>query len=220
MLFGSISYLNLLPFQIFLKQSSLSSQEKAILRYKKDVPAKVNQKFLKRKIDGAFISSIYSFNKKCTNLGIVAKKEIFSVLIIPKDKLILDKESNTSNILAQILQLKGEVVIGDKALKYFLSNNEAIDLAKEWDKKFKLPFVFARLCFNKNRKKFTKIEKNFLKRKIKIPQYILKKEAKKRKISTKELKWYLSHIHYKIGYREKLSLKKFQKLSQRSKLWR
>ena len=44
---------------------------------------------------------------------------------------------------------------------------------------------------------------------IRIPQYILKKEALKRGITPKQLLWYLRHIEYKMNYNAKKSLKLF-----------
>jgi len=75
-----------------------------------------------------------------------------------------------------------------------------------------LPFVFARLCYNKDGKTMPKLVKQFAVTKVKIPEYILKREAKKREISTKQLSWYLEQIYYKMGTKEKRSLKKFLKL--------
>ena len=216
MIFGSISYLNLLPFQLFLKRYIKSSQTKMALNYKKNVPTKINSALKRRYINAGFISSIESSKYRCSNLGIVAKDSVYSVFIIDgREKK--DIESATSNTLADILNLKGEVIIGDKALKYYLNGGAGIDLAKEWHKKTKLPFVFARLCYNCYEKNIKKIEKSFLKQPIKIPQYILKKEAKKRDITPKDLLWYLKFIEYKMDYKAKKSLKLFLKMAKNHK---
>ncbi len=213
MIFGSISYLNLLPFQIFLKKHIRSSQIKQIIFYKKGVPSVINKQFLQKKVDAAFISSIASKNKKCTNLGIVGFKNVYSVLLLPNEKIIKDNESASSNHLVKKLNLKGKVLIGDKALLFYLRNSKQNfkDLSLEWYKKHKLPFVFARLCYNKHAKKIKKIALLFSKQKIKIPQYYLKKAAKEKSLSPKELLWYLKHIQYKIGWQEEKALKKFLK---------
>lgn len=210
MIFGSISYLNLLPFQMFLKQYINHSATKMAFNYKRDVPSKINKALKTRHINAGFISSIESSKYKCSDLGIIANKEVYSVFVI-KGNNKTDIESATSNRLASILNLKGEVIIGDKALKYYLNGGEGIDLAKEWYKRTSLPFVFARLCFNCHSKLIKNIEKKFLKHPIKIPQYILKKEAKKRDITPSELLWYLTFINYKLDYKAKKSLKKFLK---------
>ena len=159
LLFGSINYLNLLPFQIFLKKHIQSSQIKQIIFHKKSVPSVINKQFHQKKIDAAFISSIASKNKKCTNLGIVAFKNVYSVLLLPNEKIIKDNESASSNHLAKKLNLTGKVLIGDKALLFYLRNGKQNfkDLSLEWYKKHKLPFVFARLCYNKHAKKIKKI---------------------------------------------------------------
>jgi len=214
-IFGSISYLNLLPFKIYLKKNIRSSQLKQIINYKKDTPSSINRKFKQKRVDAAFISSIKSKNCKCTNLGIVAKGAVYSVLVI-KDRQIFDCESDTSNVLSLILNIKGKVIIGDKALKLYLENPkiEFKDLALEWQKKYSLPFVFARLCFNKHNKKIKKLALNFNSHKEKIPYYYLKIEAVKKGLTIKELKWYLKHISYNINHKEQKSLNKFFKLSK------
>ncbi len=215
MIFGSISYLNLLPFQLYLKKALKSSQQKQIINYKKDAPSSINVKFKKRVVDAAFISSIKSSNKKCTNLGIIANGAVYSVLVLPNEQMF-DSESDTSNALSTILNIKGEVTIGDKALKYYLNNRDSSfkDLSLEWKKRYDLPFVFARLCFNKKNRVVQKLAKKFNPYSQKIPYYYLKKEAYKKGISIKELKWYLTYISYKIDYKELRSLNKFLKLAR------
>jgi len=209
-IFGSISYLNLLPFQIFLKRYIGNSSTKMALNYKKNVPTKINSALKKKYINAGFISSIESARYRCSNLGIIANGAVYSVFIIDgEDKK--DIESASSNALANILNLNGEVIIGDKALKYYLDGGEGIDLAEEWHTRTSLPFVFARLCYNCYEKKIKNIERRFLKAPIKIPQYILKREAKKRDITPKELLWYLQFIKYKIDYKAEKSLKLFLK---------
>ena len=210
MIFGSISYLNLLPFQLFLKRYLQHSGTKMAFTYKRDVPSQINKALRKRHIHAGFISSVESPKYTCTNLGIVANKAVYSVFVIAgRDKC--DNESATSNQLAKVLKLKGEVIIGDKALKYYLEGGEGIDLATEWHKRYGLPFVFARLCFNCHGEMIQKIAKKFIAKPIKIPQYILKKEAKKRGITPKQLLWYLEHIEYKLNHKAKKSLKLFLK---------
>lgn len=217
MIFGSISYLNLLPFQVYLKKYLNSTQQKQMLKWHKGVPASINKKLKKAKVNSAFISIVYAKNFSCVDLGIVANGAVFSVFVIPnqKESLEFDTSSASSNILAKILGLKGEVIIGDRALKYYLEGGAGIDLSFEWKKRFNLPFVFARLCYNKKGKKIKKLIKNFKARSWKIPYYILKKEAKKRGITPKELKWYLQFINYEINYKEKKSIKIFQKKAKR-----
>jgi chorismate dehydratase len=208
MLFGSIEYLNLLPFQVFLKKYLKNSPSYQSLVYKRDVPSKINIAFANRRVNAAFISSVKSKGCRCTNLGIIAKKDVKSVFLIEGINKI-DSASASSNQLAKILGLNGEVIIGDRALKYHLNGGDGIDLARAWYDKYGLPFVFARLCYNKNGLKIERLADKFIKVKIKIPQYILKKEAKKRSIKVKELLWYLDYIHYSMDYSSKKSLKIF-----------
>ncbi len=211
MLFGSISYLNLLPFQVFLKRRITDSASKMSFRYKRAVPSKINKALKRREINAAFISSVESRKCKCTDLGIIANKKVYSVLLL-EGKNESDPASATSNRLAKILGLQGKVLIGDAALKHYLDGGEDIDLAEAWHDKTGLPFVFARLCYNKHGKAIQKLAKQFAVTKVKIPQYILKREAEKREISTKELTWYLEQIYYTMEYKEKRSLKKFLQL--------
>jgi len=193
---GHIDYLNLLPFYQFLKKKNI--------KIKKSYPSKINEWFEKGKIDAAFISSIKGKNKKCFPVGIAAKKEVRSVLLCKGEGE--DYESATSNVLAKILQKKGKVVIGDKALK----EKNCEDLAKLWYEEYKLPFVFALFCVNKDYKKYEKLINEFLKHKQKIPYSTLKKYAQRIGITPKEAREYLDKIiYYRLGWREKKALKLF-----------
>jgi chorismate dehydratase len=213
-IFGSINYLNLLPFQLFLKRTLPNDQTKQSFRYKKDVPSRINLAFKKRSVHAAFISSIASRGCRCTDLGIIADGPVYSVLVTPGTDEI-DFESATSNALAQILGLHGKVMIGDKALRYFLSGKKGIDLSKEWKKQTDLPFVFARLCYNKYGQQIRSLAQLFAQQKIKIPQTILKKEAYKRDITPQQLLWYLEHIQYRMDHRSNASLKLFLQKSKK-----
>jgi len=181
------------------------------MNYKKDFPSSINKAFKKRKIDAAFISSIESARGNFTTLdiGIVANKEIKSVLV-KKGTFEADPHSATSNLLAQKLNIQGQVIIGDKALKLYIKDPSTyIDLAREWNKKHQVPFVFARLCVNKNRLFYHKLSKKFLKSKVKIPSYILNEYALSREIPKKEILNYLNLVSYDIGTKAKRGLKRF-----------
>ncbi|WP_331774848.1 MqnA/MqnD/SBP family protein [Sulfurospirillum sp. 1612] len=215
MIFGKIDYINLLPFHIFLKKSSMGNSFKKTVFFKQGVPSYINSKFQKRQVNAAFISSVKSNKKNAKTLpvGIVAKKRVKSVLVeegSPKD----DPASATSNALCKVLGLKGEVSIGDDALRKYIQNPDIyVDLALEWNKKYHLPFVFAVLCVNSHYGIYKKLSKNFIKQKIKIPQYILNDYSKKRGISAHEIKEYLKLISYKINKKEERGLKLFLKKS-------
>lgn len=215
MIFGKIDYLNLLPFHIYLKQSALPSYVKKAIEYKKGVPSHINKLLLKRKVDGAIISSIESKRAgyKNLNLGIVAKKEVKSVLVRKNSAKKLDQASQTSNMLSKILEQNGEVIIGDRALKAYLSEGKENfhDLAQLWYEKNSLPFAFARFSCTKNYKSYEKLVKNFLKKPYKIPDYILEKYASSRTIAKEDIKDYLKFIHYSFDRKEALALKKFLK---------
>ncbi len=219
MRFGKIDYINLLPFYVFIKRESLSSRVKKEIDYKKSSPTDINRRFKKREVNIAFISSVESNKRgvKCLNIGILSKREVKSV-IVDRKKRGDDPNSATSNRLAKVLNIKGEVIIGDRALKLFYQNpDNYIDLAKVWYNKYNLPFVFARLCFNKKSSLFINLSKKFIKQKIKIPSYILNRYSKERGIDKRIILEYLNLIEYKIDYRGELSLKKFLKEVKRCK---
>ncbi len=216
MKFGSIKYLNLLPFRLFLKKYLKGGAAYQALHYKSGVPSKINRDFHARRIDSAFISSIHSRGKKCSDIGIVAYQEVRSVFVIPYNVSKSDNASATSNVLARVLGLRGEVIIGDRALKFFLQGGEAIDLATQWYQKYQLPFVFARLCHNRLTPPTQKLVRIFEQNQPKIPQYILKKEAAKHDITSKELQEYLECIHYAMDCKAKRSFKLFLRLARKS----
>ncbi len=213
--FAKIDFINLLPFNVYLKKNFKSNQIKAIIEYKKSYPSAINKKFKSRVVESAFISSIASRREKGLNYGIIARNNVQSVLLVPGE-YEKDYQSDTSNALAKVLNLEGKVIIGDKALKYYHTHNkdEFIDLAKAWQDKYNLPFVFARLCYNKNGKLLKELTRNFEKKHIKIPQYILEKYEKRSGISKKDILNYLTKIDYDIGIKEKRALKLFFKLAK------
>lgn len=215
MIFGKIEYLNLLPFHVFMKSFIKNSSSKMSMDYKRGVPSTINTAFHKRRVDAAFISSISAKESKYVSLGIIAKKHVKSVIVIPSLDTKKDRESASSNVLADVLDVQGEVLIGDKALRYSLQNSDYVDLAQMWQDKYKLPFVFALLCYHKDKKMYERIEKEFLKCKVKIPQYILQKASQKTDVSTKDILEYLELISYELDSKSKRGLAKFYKESQR-----
>ena len=136
MVIGKIDYLNLLPFHIFIKKNGIKVIEK------KGYPAQINRLFENRVVESAFISSIKSKNKNCLDAGIIANKKVLSVLICENKENLQDKESETSNQLAKILNLKGEVIIGDKALQKFYNENK--DLYFKSEPKFKARHIVVK----------------------------------------------------------------------------
>ena len=102
--------------------------------------------FRRKLVVAAFVSSVESTRGNRTASGIVAKKAVKSVIIKPGAHKS-DNESATSNRLARVLGLSGEVFIGDKALlKYLESPDDYVDLADMRNGETALPFVFGRLC--------------------------------------------------------------------------
>jgi chorismate dehydratase len=220
MIFGTIEYLNLLPFYIFVQKNVRNSQFKQIMNYQKGVPSYINKLFETKKVDFAFISSIKSANFNCSSLGIISNKEVWSV-IVKKGENLKDSDSETSNKLAEILNIKGQVIIGDKALKIYFNkdnsknknNNNIIisDLSLEWYKKYKLPFVFAKLCFHKKRKFIKNLSKKFYR--PYIPFYIQKKYIRKIGITRIQMLEYLNKIDFICNNKSKKSFKLFKSSS-------
>ena len=114
----------------------------------------------------------------------------------------------------EVLELEGEITIGDKALQLYNQNKEYIDLAHVWHEKFGLPFVFAKLCLNNHHCVLKQLATHFVNSKIKIPYYIQNQYAKKLELTLPLLHTYLSKISYTIGPKEKRSLKRFKVLSK------
>lgn len=212
MKFGKIQYLNLVPFDMFIKSYPLPTQFKQALFFRRSYPSKLNQSFLFRRIDAGFISSIAGYKSallhKATMSGIISKGAVWSVIVLPNDDKI-DYQSQTSNALCKILGLKGEVLIGDRALKARYNGAKYIDMGEEWFKKHRLPFVFGRLCFNKYANFYTHISARFNAKKTKIPFYIVSSHAKTTGIDMAYIKEYLTHIYYKISHKEHSGLKRF-----------
>ncbi len=211
MLFGKIDYINLAPFHIYIKRHVRNSRFKQSIEYKKSYPSRINKLFKTRKIDAAFISSIESKrgNFRCYDAGIVAHKEIRSVLV-KRGTYRSDSESATSNALAKKLGVEGEVIIGDKALRAWLDDPAAYeDLAALWYTKYHLPFVFARFCVNRHHDYYRGLVNDFLHTRVKIPQYMLKRYAARSGISVGEIRSYLKLVYYGIDHNSRKSLKKF-----------
>ncbi len=196
-----------------MKRYIQSSQLSMSMHYKRGVPSKINSDFSTRRVDAAFISSVTAKKRNFVRLGIVAKKSVRSVLVIPSSKDEIDKASASSNALAKILKLHGRVLIGDEALRYYHNGGDYTDMAKLWNERYNLPFVFALLCFHNDKLQLEKIRKHFLRSKVKIPRYILDKASQKTSIDTQNIIDYLQLISYDIDNKAMQSLKKFWRLS-------
>ncbi len=209
MLFGKIDFLNLLPFHVFIKRYARTLRFHQSLHYHRGVPSKLNRDFAARRIDAAFISSITA--RECThfNVGIVAKREVLSVLSLPADTLKKDADSATSNRLSQILGTDGEILIGDKALRYYYGGGAHTDLGGLWHEKTGLPFVFALLCTHEHTDELRRLSRRFVQTKIRIPHYILLDASHKSGLSPAQILHYLHYISYRVGEKEKRGLKRF-----------
>ena len=133
MRFGKIDYLNLAPFDVFIKSYPSTSGFKYFINLRKSYPAKLNSDFLLGRIDAGFISSIAGYKSHLKNSatmsGIIAKGAVWSVIVMPKNDKS-DYQSATSNALCKVLGLNGEVLIGDRALKYRYNKGEHLDMGE------------------------------------------------------------------------------------------
>ncbi len=208
MIFGKIDFINLLPFHVFIKRYARSTQFHQSLHYHKGVPSALNREFAMHRIDAAFISSITAKNCRHFGVGIVAQHEVLSVLSLPNaDKA--DVDSATSNLLTQILDVNGEVLIGDKALRYYYSGGEHTDLGALWHERTGLPFVFALLCTHHNSDELRRLSHAFVAKKVKIPYYILMEASRKSNLTPVQIIHYLQFISYKVGVKEMRGYKRF-----------
>lgn len=217
MKFALIEYLNLLPFAVFLKRSSLQNSFKSGAFYRRGKPAQLNERLRKRAIDAAFVSSAAVRNGRFVSLGIVADGAVRSVLLLPGESRE-DSASKSSNALAKVLALQGEVVIGDRALFLFHQNGREgiVDLAAEWKKRTGMPFVFALLAYNRGGELWERLAKDFLRAPVKIPHFMLKSYCEKRSLTQEQANEYLKLIGYKVGRRELAAYKKFRGMAKRA----
>ena len=208
MIFGKIDFINLLPFHVFIKRYARSTRFHQALHYHKGVPSALNREFAMRRIDAAFISSITAKNCRHFGIGIVAQREVLSVLSLPSaDKA--DADSATSNLLSQLLDVNGEVLIGDKALRYYYSGGKFTDLGGLWHKRTGLPFVFALLCTHHHTDELRRLSREFVAKKVRIPYYILMEASRKSNLTPAQIIHYLQFISYKVGEKEIRGYKRF-----------
>lgn len=210
MVFGKIDYLNLLPFHLQLKRFASQTRFQQSVHYKKGVPALINKEFHTRRIDAAFISSITAQRyAKRARLGIVARKEVLSVIVIASSTHQEDSESQTSNRLARLLNIQGKVLIGDKALHHQYHHEDGIDLAHVWHQKTHLPFVFALLCAHHHLDFLHRIEKQLRLKHPSVPYYLLKRAAHKSGLPMPLIRNYLKKISYTLDSKAHISLQRF-----------
>ena len=212
MRFGKIEYLNLLPFDGFIKKYPTSSTFKKFLQLKKSYPSRLNKDFLFRRIDAGFISSIAGYfptqKHRVTKAGIIARGEVWSVISLP-DEEGEDYQSASSNALAKVLGVKGRILIGDRALRYKLGGDSYIDLGQKWWEKHRLGFTFGRLCCNKYQAFYKKLALCFICKPVKIPHYILIQRSVLSGVSPQDIQAYLNHIHYAITQKEEIGLQRY-----------
>ncbi len=168
-----VSYLNSKPFLFGLEHSDSGK----VFSISKDIPSVCAQKLLQHEVEiGLIPVAMYPFLKEAqliTSFCIAADGPVESVLLVSQKPLpeikevILDTESRTSVLLAQLLakehwniqpewipqgiehdfskpdEIGAAVIIGDKALRYKTRYRYSYDLAQGWKEMTGLPFVFA-----------------------------------------------------------------------------
>lgn len=213
MRFGKIDYLNLLPFEVFMKQYPKTAQTRAFYSAFKSYPAKLNRQFLFGKIDAGFISSIMASRNfkgrsnpqiKALSAGIIAKKRIDSVIVLHGENKN-DYQSASSNALARVLGVNGRVLIGDRALKEVLKirKNYQKDSIESSSKKHEQHEISANLIESKN-KKFTSkkdsIESKPLKDSIESKKHIESKTPQEPIFSDlASIWWGKNHLPFVFG---------------------
>ncbi|MCI2235325.1 MULTISPECIES: MqnA/MqnD/SBP family protein [Helicobacter] len=216
MRFGKIDYLNLLPFEVFIRAYPTPSQFMLCYKKRKSYPARLNKEFLFGYIDAGFVSSITALGKSnffASKIGIVARKKVLSVICL-KEEEGSDYQSATSNALLKVLGLKGRVLIGDRALIEVLkqqkeAREDYIDMGEYWVSRQGLPFVFGRLCVRKDLTFFKKIIQAFKQKSIKIPYYILEEASLKTGVSKKQILEYLKVLSYEIDKKANFGMQRF-----------
>lgn len=207
---GRIEYLNLLPFFVFLKQSPLTTATKQFAHNHHSYPAKLNTNYLFRRIDSGFISSFAARKQRLSCAGIVGRGKVQSVLAIIGERGE-DYQSATSNALLQILHISGRVLIGDRALAFYLAHEHStfVDLAEAWFAKHRLPFVFGRFCYQTKSMVHEHIARRFVQTRVRIPQYILAQASRQTGIAPQHIRDYLRQIFYHVGAKERKSIRMF-----------
>ncbi len=176
---GAVSYLNTKPLLYGLKSSDMIKKMELSLEFPSQLAHKlkigeIDMALLPvaaiREIEGARIVGDYGIAAD----GEVASVAIFSAVPIEEvEEVLLDYQSRTSVILAQILlekhwgkkvifkqasdnfiyEIKGTtaaVIIGDRALEQLYSFEFVYDLSRAWKDFTGLPFVFAAWVTNKD----------------------------------------------------------------------
>lgn len=207
---GRIEYLNLLPFFVFLKQSPLTTATKQFAQSHHSYPAKLNMDYLFRRIDSGFISSFAARKQRLSCAGIVGRGKVQSVLAIIGERGE-DEQSATSNALLQTLHINGRVLIGDRALVFYLAHDSSafVDLAEAWFAKHRLPFVFGRFCYQTKSALHEKLARHFVQTRVKIPHYLLTQASRQTGIAPQHIRDYLCQIFYQIGAKERKSIRIF-----------
>lgn len=207
---GRIEYLNLLPFFVFLKQSPLTTATKQFAQSHHSYPAKLNRDYLFRRIDSGFISSFAARKQRLSCAGIVGRGKVQSVLAIIGERGE-DEQSATSNALLQTLHINGRVLIGDRALVFYLAHDSStfVDLAEAWFAKHRLPFVFGRFCYQTKSALHEKLARHFVQTRVKIPHYLLTQASRQTGIAPQHIRDYLCQIFYQIGAKERKSIRIF-----------
>ena len=219
MRYGAVSYLNARPL--------VEGLEPLLL----EPPARLVERFAGGGLDVALLPVVAGESAGMTrigSLGVAAEGPVQSVLLVarrPLDEvatLRLDPESRTSNVLAQVLlgrpevvdahaPADAEVVIGDRALvREVAATERAFDLAALWTERTGLPFVFA--AWYGDEQAEPALEQAYARGRQKIPAYAAKSAIG---VDAPALESYLrERIRYRLGPREVMGLDRFVEESE------
>lgn len=233
---GAVSYLNTKPLIYGFEQGMMQDEIELVIDY----PSNIAGALLNNQIDIGlvpvaiipelkqhFIISDYCISSD----GAVESVGIFSEVPISEiDTLLLDYQSRTSVVLAQVLlkeywqlnpvikkagpnfeqQIKGStaaVVIGDRALHLHAQSNYYYDLGLAWKEHTGLPFVFAAWVSNKE------INERFVKNFNTANEYGLARIneviAKQQEPGINLQAYYTRFIQYRLNDEKKTSLQLF-----------
>ena len=108
MRFGKIQYLNLMPFDVFLRSCPIPTRYKSAAFANRSYPSRLNQSFLFHRIDAGFISTIAGYTahrkQRGTQAGIVAKGAVWSVLSLEEEDQVTQSHKVDSINGAQTLK--------------------------------------------------------------------------------------------------------------------
>ena len=236
---GRVDYLNTLP--LFFKIGD------GLIEEVRGTPASLVEKLRKGEIEGGIVSSvefIINHGAYCIipGISISSKRRICSVAIFSRkpiheiENIYITEESLTSRIFTLYLLeyiyglpvreiddpsvADAVMLIGDRALKEFYDGRWEFvyDLAEEWYKLFKLPFIFALFVFRREIVKSKRREIQLFRREVVnslkyFTEYIFENDVNLNGLPPEFIKNYLTEcIDYSFTDEHLISLNKLKEI--------